>query len=100
MGKEAEGELQKEAPRGNYHISKWIINANEMLNECVAYLSLLEGGVRVMTDVGDGWVGFIASYPKCRGSDPGRTMVGVGVALAAAVLGGTSCLQERRKKII
>lgn len=68
------------------------------VNECVEYLSLLEGGVRVMTDVGDGWVGFIESYAKCRGSEPGRTMVGVGVALAAAVLEGTSCLWENLLK--
>lgn len=40
---------------------------------------LLAGGAWVMTEVGEGSVGCRGSYPKCSGSEPGRTMVGVGV---------------------
>lgn len=46
----------------------------------------LEGGVCVMTDVSEGMVGCMASKPRCRGREPGRTMVGVG----AELLGGVS----------
>lgn len=49
----------------------------------VFYLScLLEGGACVITDVGDGNVGWRASLLKCRGREPGRTIVGVGAELA------------------
>lgn len=40
----------------------------------------------MMTDVGEGMVGCRASKPKCSGSEPGRTIVGVG----AEFLGGVS----------
>lgn len=60
--------------------------------ECL-YLSLFDGGVLVITEVGEGWVGFMASNPWWSGSEPGRTMVGVGVELAA-VRGGTSCKSQ------
>lgn len=52
----------------------------------VAYPKLvrLEGGACVMTEVGEGMVGWRASKLKCR--EPGRTMVGVG----AELLGGVS----------
>lgn len=46
----------------------------------------LEGGACVMTEVGEGMVGWRASKPKCSGREPGRTMVGVG----AELLGGVS----------
>lgn len=42
---------------------------------------LLAGGAWVMTEVGEGSVGCRGSYPKCSGSEPGRTMVGVGVEM-------------------
>lgn len=47
----------------------------------------LEGGACVMTEVGEGMVGWRPSKPKCSGREPGRTMVGVG----AEILGGVSC---------
>lgn len=46
----------------------------------------LEGGACVMTEVGDGMVGWSASKPKCSGREPGRTIVGVG----PEILGGVS----------
>ena len=52
---------------------------------------LLEGGVCVMTDVGEGSVGFSESNPMWRGSEPGRTMVGVGAELGAGFGGSISC---------
>lgn len=55
----------------------------------VTHLKLvrLEGGACVMTEVGEGMVGWRPSKPKCSGREPGRTMVGVG----AELLGGVSC---------
>lgn len=46
----------------------------------------LEGGACVMTEVGEGMVGWRASKPKCSEREPGRTIVGVG----AELLGGVS----------
>lgn len=65
-------------------------NAHYYFAQVCLYLSLFEGGVLVITEVGEGWVGIMESNPWWRGSEPGRTIVGVGVELAA-VLGGTSC---------
>ena len=42
-----------------------------------------------MTEVGEGMVGCRASKPRWRGSEPGRTMVGVGAELTAG-RGGVS----------
>lgn len=42
---------------------------------------LLEGGACVITDVGEGRVGCSGSLLKCRGREPGRTIVGVGAEL-------------------
>lgn len=43
---------------------------------------LLEGGACVITDVGEGRVGCSESLLKCKGREPGRTIVGVGAELA------------------
>lgn len=69
---------------------KWVFNQWEDISRRMLNLThprvRLEGGACVMTEVGDGMVGWRASKPKCSGREPGRTIVGVG----AELLGGVS----------
>lgn len=61
-------------------------DAGPMTNDITHPKVRFEGGACVMTEVGDGMVGWRASKPKCSGREPGRTMAGVG----AEFLGGMS----------
>lgn len=65
------------------HFQQTNIKKSNQHEQNVIYPScLLEGGACVITEVGDGRVGCSTSVVRCRGREPGRTIVGVGAELA------------------
>lgn len=75
---------------------QWTSRGCKQQEHTAVYLScLLEGGACVMTEVGEGRVGWSASLLKCRGREPGRTMVGVGAELTTGFV-GSSCWRSKQ----